>query len=687
MAPRRARRLRGGDGTLTFAAGETTKTVSVAVNGDLLDEVDESFTLNLSSAGSATIADAQGVGTITDDDGTPSLSVNDVTVTEGNGSTVNAVFTVSLSSASGQSVSVDYATADGSATAGADYHAAAGHLVFTPGQTTKTITVTVSGDALDEIDETFTLDLTNASNATIADNLGLGTIIDNDPLPTVSVNDVAVTEGDTGTVVATFTVSLNAPSGRAVSVDYATANNTATTPADYAAALGTLNFAAGETTKTVAVTVNGDTLDEINETYFLNLTNPSNATIGDGSGLGTITDDDPLPVLSINDVTVAEGDSGTVDATFTVTMSPISGRTVTVNYATANGTATSPADYLAASGMLSFAAGETTKTITVTVNGDILDEGDDTFAVNLSNAVGALVTDAQGIGTITDDDATPSLSINDVTVTEGNTGTVNATFTISLSAASGRTVTVDYATANGTATSPADYQARSGSLTFTPGQTTQQLTVLVNGDLLDEASETYVLNLTDPTNATLADNQGGGAIIDDDTAPTLTVNDVTVAEGNSGSVNAIFTVTLSAPSGQTISVGHATADGTATAGLDYTAIGGNLVFNPGVTTRTLTVQTIGDALDEIDETFMANLADPVNATIADGEGLGTITDDDAPPTISVGDVTVTEGNSGTVNATYTVSLNVPSGRGVTVTTQRRTGRRRRRPTTRQSPAP
>ncbi len=477
---------------------------------------------------------------------------------------------------------------------------------------------------------------------------------------------MAVTEGDTGTVVASFTVSLNAPSGRAVSVDYATANNTATTPADYAAALGTLSFAAGETTKTVAVTVNGDTLDEINETYFLNLTNPSNATIGNGSGLGTITDDDPLPALSINDVTVTEGDAGTVDATFTVTMSQISGRTVTVNYATANGSATSPADYLAASGMLSFAAGETTKTITVTVNGDILDEGDDTFAVNLSNAVGALVTDAQGIGTITDDDATPSLSINDVTVTEGNTGTVNATFTINLSAASGRTVTVDYATANGTATSPADYQARSGSLTFTPGQTTQQLTVLVNGDLLDEASETYVLNLTDPTNATLADNQGGGAIIDDDTAPTLTVNDVTVAEGNSGSVNAIFTVTLSAPSGQTISVGHATADGTATAGLDYTAIGGNLVFNPGVTTRTLTVQTIGDALDEIDETFTANLADPVNATIADGEGLGTITDDDAPPTISVGDVTVTEGNSGTVNATYTVSLNVPSGRGVTV---------------------
>ena len=210
-------------GTLTFAAGETTKTVTVAVNGDLLDEIDETFTLNLSSAVSATIADPQGVGTITDDDGTPSLSVNDVTVTEGNGSSVNAVFTVSLSAASGQPVSVDYATADGTATAGADYVAASGNLVFNPGQTSRTITVSVTGDALDEIDETSRSALAGAVNATIADDLGLGTITDNDPLPALSVDDVTVTEGDAGTVVATFTVSLNVPSGRAVSVDYATA--------------------------------------------------------------------------------------------------------------------------------------------------------------------------------------------------------------------------------------------------------------------------------------------------------------------------------------------------------------------------------------------------------------------------------------------------------------------------------
>ena len=216
-------------------------------------------------------------------------------------------------------------------------------------------------------------------------------------------------------------------------------------------------------------------------------------------------------------------------------------------------------------------------------------------------------------------------------------------------------MTVDYATANGTATSPADYTARSGTLTFAPGQTTQQVDVLVNGDLLDEASETYFLNLTDPTNATLADNQGVGTIIDDDTPPTLSVGDVTVAEGNSGSVNAIFTVTLSAPSGQTVSVGHATADGTATAGSDYT---------PPAATSSSPRGHHPDA-DRADDRRHARRgrrdvhgepARTVGATIADGEGIGTITDDDAPPTISVDDVTVTEGNSGTINATFTVSL-------------------------------
>jgi hypothetical protein len=220
--------------------------------------------------------------------------------------------------------------------------------------------------------------------------------------------------------------------------------------------------------------------------------------------------------LAINDVTVTEGNTGTVNAVFTVTLSTVSGQAVTVNYATANGTAVAPADYTATSGTLTFAAGVTTQSITVPVVGDTLDEANETFVVNLSGATNATIADSQGVGTITDNDATPSLVINNVSVTEGNTGTQNAVFTVTLSAASGQTVTVNYATANGTATAGSDYVARSGTLTFNPGTTTQTIPVTVNGDTVVEANETFVVNLSGATNATIADSQGVGTIVNND---------------------------------------------------------------------------------------------------------------------------------------------------------------------------
>ncbi|HKB19631.1 MAG TPA: Calx-beta domain-containing protein, partial [Gaiellaceae bacterium] len=653
-------------GTLTFTPGQTSKTVTVFVNGDVIDEIDENYFVDLSDATNATIGDGRGVGTIIDDDDQPSISIGDATVTEGNGSTVNASFSVSLSSASGQTVSVGYATADGTATAGNDYVATGGSLVFSPGQTTKPVNVQVNGDTLDEIDETFTVDLADAVNAAIADGTGVGTIIDNDPLPTVSVNDVTVTEGDSGTVAATFTLGLNVPSGRSLSVDYATADVTATAPADYQASNGTATFAAGQTQQQVTVLVNGDLLDEANETFRLNLSNAVNVTIADGQGTGTITDNDPAPALSVNDVSAVEGDFGTVDATFTISLSAPSGQAVSVDYATADGTATAPADYTAANGTLTFAPGQTTKQVTVQIKSDLLDEANETYFVNLTNASNATISDAQGLGTITDNDPLPALSINDVTVTEGNAGTVAATFTLTLVPVSGRAVSVNYATANGTAQAPADYQAASGTLTFAAGQTTQTVTVLVNGDLLEEADETFLVNLTGPTNATLSDAQGVGTITNDDALPSFSIDDVTVTEGDTGTTNANFTVSLNAPSGRTVSVSYATADGTAHAPNDYQAAGDRLTFAAGQTTKTVTVLVKGDLLNENNETYFVNLSGPTNATITDGQGIGTIVDDDGLPSLSINDVAVTEGNSGTVDATFTVTLSAPSAQSVSI---------------------
>jgi ribosomal protein L35AE/L33A len=654
-------------GTLTFNALVTSQTITVPVVGDTLDEANETFQVNLSGAVNATIADGQGIGTITDNDPAPSLTINNVTVTEGNSGTATATFTVTMSAVSGQTVSVNYSTASGTASASTDYTSTSGTLSFTAGVVTGTIAVSVLGDTLDEPNETFQLNLSNASGATIADNQGIGTITDDD-LPGISVNDVNFTEGNTGTANLVFTVSLSSASAQTIQVNYATANVTATAPSDYTAlTTTTLTFNPNVTSQTVSVPIVGDTLDEPNETFQLNLTAPVNATIVDGVGTGTITDNDPTPTLTINDITVVEGNAGTVSATFTVALSAVSGQNITVNYTTGNATATAPADYATTSGTLTFAPGSaTTRTVTVSVNGDTLDEPNETFQVNLSGAVNATIADSQGIGTITDDDL-PGITINDVTVTEGNAGTVNAVFTVSLSSASAVPVQVSYVTANATATAPADYTAiGTTTLTFNPTVTTQTVTVPIVGDTLDEANETFQVNLSGPVNAMIVDSQGIGTITDNDAAPSLAINNVTVTEGNTGSVTATFTVTLSAVSGQTVTVNYATANATATAPADYTSASGSVSFAPGTTTSTFAVAVIGDTLDETNETFQANLTGPVNATIADTQGIGTITDNDPTPSLVINNVTVTEGNTGTVSAVFTVTLSAASGQTVTV---------------------
>jgi hypothetical protein len=225
----------------------------------------------------------------------------------------------------------------------------------------------------------------------------------------------------------------------------------------------------------------------------------------------------------------------------------------------------------------------------------------------------------------------PTLAIGDVTVTEGNAGTVNATFTVTLSAAYSQSVTVNYSTANGTATAGSDYVAKTGTLTFAPGETTKTITVAVLGDQMYEPNETFVVNLSGATNATITDGNGLGTIVNDDTyvAPSISISDVSKAEGRNGSTLFKFTVTLSAPSATPVTVNYSTANGTATALDDYTAASGTLTFAPGETTKTITIKVKGDRKREGAETFFVNLFGvSSNATIFDAQGLGTILNDD-----------------------------------------------------------
>jgi hypothetical protein len=377
-------------------------TVSVPILGDTWTEGTETFAVNLTSPVNATIGDAQGIGTIYDNEGPPSFVVTDVAGPEASGTLSFSVF---LTNANGSPVSIDYATADGTAIAGSDYTATSGTLTFNPGQTSKPVPVTITDNALAEDDETFTLNLLNATGGiAIAEPTGTATIQNDDPDPTVSVAAASVIEGDLGTTTLTLPVTLSGPSGHEIDVDYATSDGTAAAGSDYTATSGTLVFAAGEMANEVHVTVSGDFQDEGNETLTVTLSAPFNADLGTASATGTITNDDAGPKLTVTDAVATEGKTGTTAMTFTVATTPISLSDITVDYATADGTATAGTDYAATSGTLTIPAGQLTGTITVNVNGDATWEPNETIGLTLSNPAGAKIVVGSATGTIINDD-------------------------------------------------------------------------------------------------------------------------------------------------------------------------------------------------------------------------------------------------------------------------------------------
>ena len=422
-----------------------------------MDEFDETYDLQLSNLVNVLPGTVVGTGTITDDDAAPTVSIRtvlprvtrarrthrspcrcppsrasrsmsatraptgDLTLAEGDAGTTIASFPVTLSAPSGKPIGVDYASADGTATAG-DYAGVSGSLSFAPGQTSKTIDVDIQGETTYENDETFGVSLSNLVNVAPGTMSATGTITNDDPMPQASIDDRSVTEGDAGTTAATFTVSLTNPSAFPIAVDVATSDQTATAPADYAPVATTVNFAPGEVSKTVDVLVEGDVVHEVNETYAVDLANPVGAGLADAAGVGTIVDDDAAPVLDVGDVTVTEGNAGDVTASFPVTLTGATQIPVTVDVATADGTATDPSDYAAVTSSLTFAPGQTVKTVDVLVHGDTTFELGETFTLHLSNAAGATIGIDPGLGTILNDDATPGLIVDDVSLPEGNAG-------------------------------------------------------------------------------------------------------------------------------------------------------------------------------------------------------------------------------------------------------------------------
>lgn len=357
----------------------------------------------------------------------------------------------------------------------------------------------------------------------------------------------------------------------------------------------------------------------------------------DGDGDSTATCDigavELQPQLTIEDLTVLEGTGGATTALFTVSLFPASDDTVTVEYETADGTATAPHDYAAASGVLTFDPHDTEKTISVSIVGDGDDEADETFTVNLSNAANATVAAGAATATIIDDDGLPRLSINDVTMLEGDSGTQQMLFTVTLSPSSAETVTVDYATVGHTATAPGDFMPLSGFLTFAPGETSKEVSVTIVGDVTDEGTEEeFAVQLSRPENAALEKDAGVGIITDDDTARLSHESGPQLLEGDSGVRPATFTVTLSTPAAFPITVDYTITSGCcddgATAGEDFSGVlSDTLTFAPGETVVTYSVDIIGDLEIEPDERFTSRL-DNASAPLAVNTAIAIILNDD-----------------------------------------------------------
>jgi hypothetical protein len=396
------------------------------------------------------------------------------------------------------------------------------------------------------------------------------------------------------------------------------------------------------------------------------------------------------PLITINDVTVTEGNAGTTVATFTVNLSAAYGQAVTVHYDTADGNATvADGDYQGKSETLTIASGQTSNTFTVTINGDRIGESNESFYVQLSDPINAFIADSTGAGIIMNDEPRVSIDDGPIGVIEGNSGTTNAVFMVRLSAVYDAPLSVNFSTAEGdtdtwswcdyygncspppAATSGTDFQAASGTLTFAPGETSKTIPIAIYGDRLGEPDEYFSVNLSASSADTIGAGHAVGIIINDERYASIS-SGPSVLEGNKATASVTFMVALSAASDGPVTVTYATADGSATvSGGDYQAKTGTLIFGIGETSKTITVLVNGDRLGENDESFTVSLTGTIGAVITNGTAYGYIRDDE--PRLSINSVSVKEGNSGTKVMTFTVTLSAAYDQPVTVRFDTRDG--------------
>jgi hypothetical protein len=423
----------------------------------------------------------------------------------------------------------------------------------------------------------------------------------------------------------------------AVSMNYATSNVTATAPGDYTPKSGTLNFAEGQTSATVEIPIFNDGDPEGDEVIDLTFSNPTgSAAVGFiGPVHVHIVDNDSNPDIiefSAGNYTVTE--NGVFLEVVVKKLGTFNNSSVT--FQASNGTATVPNDYTAPSGVITFTPFEFTKTVFVTIFNDTMDEANETINLTLSNPDAAVLgPNSTAVITITDNDAPPAVSVGDVSIIESNSGTVNAVFPLTLSAASGLPINVNFATANATASSGSDYQGQSSLKSFAPGEVTKSISIPINGDPDPEGDETFLVNLLGAENATIADGLGTGTIINDDTpaGPSLAFSQATynIAE-QLGAVT--VTVTRTGDTTAPATVDYTTSDTSATQKSDFEITSGTLNFAAGEVSKTVKILINQDMYIEGNEGFNVVLSNPSGIALGAQSTTNITITDDLPESVT-----------------------------------------------------
>ncbi len=650
---------RDGFGNITFAASANTVTLTINPTADSNFETDEAVSLFLYSDSSYdyTVGTTGAVtGIILNDDvakrGTLALSNSQFSINE-NGIPITAVNVIRTGGSDGN-VSATINLTDGTATAPGDYNNTPIVLDFANGETSITVTVPIVNDAIAESNETINLTLANPQGgATLGtQTTAVLTIIDNDqPKPgTLAFSQSSFTVNEDGTPVAVVTVTRTGGSDGAVSATVNLTNGSAIAPNDYNNTPITVSFAEGETSKTVTIPITNDALVEGNETINLSLTNPTGGAILGTQQNATLVIVDNDVQLAFANTTFSVNEDGNPVNQVTVLRSGLTSTAVSVLIELSDGTATATSDYTNTPITVNFAAGETSKTVTIPLVNDSGNEPTETVNLTLTNPTGGatLGTQKTAILNIVDNDAVPGvIQFSNASYSINENGTPVAAVTLTRTGGSDGAVSTTVNLTNGTASAGSDYNNSPITVNFANGETSKTVTIPIIDDSILESNETINLSLSNPTNGATIGTQNSAIvnIIDNDFKPTLSVS-ITAEQFTEG--NTIQgTVTRNTDTTEPLTITLVNSDNT------QITVPTTVTIPAGASSVNFNITAVDDTLIELPKNY--TIIASASGFISGSDALAIIDNDEVTLSLTVDTTNINE-NGGKAIATVTRNI-------------------------------